>query len=138
MQGARQLKRSDPRVAQAASNIRRQMPQGIGANDRGARRYVQLVAVIAQDTCYIRHDIAMFPQVFFRTSQAFLKASVFLRIVAPADRSSQRVDVDAIANTADQQFGAGANHHAAGGRSEERRVGKESVSTCRSRWAPDN
>src|SRR3546814_19414978 len=25
-----------------------------------------------------------------------------------------------------------------GGRSEERRVGKECVSTCRSRWSPDN
>src|SRR3546814_5061572 len=29
------------------------------------------------------------------------------------------------------QFGAG-------GRSEERRVGKECVSTCRSRWSPDH
>src|SRR3546814_13963796 len=31
----------------------------------------------------------------------------------------------------DRRFGGGAHH-----RSEERRVGKESVSTCRSRWAP--
>src|SRR3546814_15534101 len=28
--------------------------------------------------------------------------------------------------------------HQASGRSEERRVGKECVSTCRSRWAPDH
>src|SRR3546814_15229350 len=28
------------------------------------------------------------------------------------------------------------NHERAGGRSEERRVGKECVSTCRSRWSP--
>src|SRR3546814_11326274 len=28
--------------------------------------------------------------------------------------------------------------HRAGGRSEERRVGKECVSTCRFRWSPDH
>src|SRR3546814_10480384 len=31
---------------------------------------------------------------------------------------------------------AGAMRHRGGGRSEERRVGKECVSTCRSRWSP--
>src|SRR3546814_13539725 len=33
--------------------------------------------------------------------------------------------------------GSGAVHHVALNRSEERRVGKECVSTCRSRWSPD-
>src|SRR3546814_16913587 len=30
------------------------------------------------------------------------------------------------------------SQHLASGRSEERRVGKECVSTCRSRWSPSN
>src|SRR3546814_13091508 len=34
-----------------------------------------------------------------------------------------------------QQFGKGARLHLGGERSEERRVGKECVSTCRSRWS---
>src|SRR3546814_19355298 len=35
------------------------------------------------------------------------------------------------------RFGASGEVMAAGERSEERRVGKECVSTCRSRWSPD-
>src|SRR3546814_10943449 len=35
-----------------------------------------------------------------------------------------------------EQFGRAALHRAAIIRSEERRVGKECVSTCRSRWSP--
>src|SRR3546814_11880499 len=34
------------------------------------------------------------------------------------------------------QRGVGVKHAAAAGRSEERRVGKECVSTCRYRWSP--
>src|SRR3546814_11048673 len=45
-----------------------------------------------------------------------------------------------------QRYGLAATHLLVGGndqgrtyvRSEERRVGKECVSTCRSRWSPDN
>src|SRR3546814_20245863 len=57
--------------------------------------------------------------------------------------------VDAVLAFLDLDFGGPANldhGHAAGQlgeaflelRSEERRVGKECVSTCRSRWAPDH
>src|SRR3546814_5179071 len=35
-----------------------------------------------------------------------------------------------------QQFGGGQGHRVHQHRSEERRVGKECVSTCRSRWSP--
>src|SRR3546814_7724488 len=43
------------------------------------------------------------------------------------------------ANTAVVHYCAGFwPEHPAGGRSEERRVGKECVSTCRSRWSPDH
>src|SRR3546814_7489517 len=35
-----------------------------------------------------------------------------------------------------RQHGGGGGADAAGSRSEERRVGKECVSTCRSRWSP--
>src|SRR3546814_1066100 len=35
-------------------------------------------------------------------------------------------------------LGADADKRVVGGRSEERRVGKECVSTCRSRWSPYN
>src|SRR3546814_4776499 len=34
------------------------------------------------------------------------------------------------------KYGEGAAERTLGGRSEERRVGKECVSTCRSRWSP--
>src|SRR3546814_15118297 len=44
-------------------------------------------------------------------------------------RTIQAQDVDAIHISGDRVFGAGA-------RSAERGVGKECVSTCRSRWAP--
>src|SRR3546814_14208519 len=38
---------------------------------------------------------------------------------------------------AQREFGAECRLRARGVRSEERRVGKECVSTCRSRWSPD-
>src|SRR3546814_3229895 len=47
----------------------------------------------------------------------------------------QRLEVERIADV-DERFGGmdrGSIHHL---RSEERRVGKECVSTCRSRWSP--
>src|SRR3546814_17936177 len=52
-----------------------------------------------------------------------------------------RLDIDDRAPAfalVDDAVGAGVGNHISLGRSEERRVGKECVSTCRSRWSPYN
>src|SRR3546814_3132439 len=43
-----------------------------------------------------------------------------------------------LAHLGEQDVGARDEHAAVPQRSEERRVGKECVSTCRTRWAPDH
>src|SRR3546814_4718886 len=54
---------------------------------------------------------------------------------APDDRQRGRGDVRTAASP-DQSRTSGANPALHSPRSEERRVGKECVSTCRSRWSP--
>src|SRR3546814_14772546 len=55
------------------------------------------------------------------------------------DAAPNRVnDVAALQNGAKLFVNYCLNCHSASARSEERRVGKECVSTCRSRWSPDH
>src|SRR3546814_21050517 len=63
--------------------------------------------------------------------------------VVAADHDRAAVEAaateDEIGRAEIAEFAGGIVNGAAGnGRSEERRVGKECVSTCRSRWAPDH
>src|SRR3546814_8967357 len=44
----------------------------------------------------------------------------------------------AVGGEREAEVGERRRHHGQALRSEERRVGKECVSTCRSRWSPDN
>src|SRR3546814_12926259 len=60
-------------------------------------------------------------------------------LTAPASLPKGRVDFARVDATTEEQIA----HHLAldeqeALRSEERRVGKEGVSTCRSRWSPDH
>src|SRR3546814_16693929 len=68
---------------------------------------------------------------------AVLLAEFVLRLLHGARGAGDVGVVGANALTEDLHAAAGAGrfHH---GRSEERRVGKECVSTCRSRWEPSN
>src|SRR3546814_11962548 len=50
--------------------------------------------------------------------------------VCPASTTSSRLPVSTVISTSACEFAPSAD------RSEERRVGKECVSTCRSRWSP--
>src|SRR3546814_5174028 len=52
------------------------------------------------------------------------------------DPEEQREQQSAEAEAVEHQHPDGNQHDRQAGRSEERRVGKECVSTCRSRWAP--
>src|SRR3546814_20508952 len=61
-----------------------------------------------------------------------------LRAGLPPDRRkfSPHVTLARLNNAPFDRIGAFLSHHAL--RSAERRVGKEGVSTCRSRWSPDH
>src|SRR3546814_12737288 len=80
------------------------------------------------------HLDARFPQVDVEAVEARLEVDVIHRQLA---RLAQREVADF--DGAGGELGDGkAAHRDALARSEERRVGKECVSTCRSRWSPYN
>src|SRR3546814_3211965 len=90
-----------------------------------------------QKTAYELRIMMEFRRVLFRSGRL---AAVFVdRRVAPppvgAEIALARIHVGARVVDDGADFGI---ERARGERSEERRVGKECVSTCRSRWSPDH
>src|SRR3546814_13237032 len=80
-----------------------------------------------------------FRSIFGRLVATRFPQSVFgrrhdLRAASIVQAEPDLLDIGALCETP-QEFGIGAGE-AIDGRSEERRVGKECVSTCRSRWSP--
>src|SRR3546814_17524782 len=60
------------------------------------------------------------------------------RAAPDAGDDEETADDEALRNARSGEQGTAGTAEAEPGRSEERRVGKEWVSTCRSRWSPDH
>src|SRR3546814_19476009 len=78
------------------------------------------------------------------TCKADIEATPPAQEVARIEAARQQIAVGHSGRLATLAIAGGARHGAGAaranpeGRSEERRVGKECVSTCRSRWSPDH
>src|SRR3546814_2900322 len=75
------------------------------------------------------------------SSDLRINPNVWVGALPHAKRGLKKLRFGAAAlNGFQQQFYAAVPHliHRGANRSEERRVGKECVSTCRSRWSPDH
>src|SRR3546814_12810301 len=84
-------------------------------------------------------DVSIDPDVGQHATNGFFVAEVAALVVA--QREERLVSVEELIREAVSHDGAGLEGQEAGvvlgtARSEERRVGKECVSTCRSRWSP--
>src|SRR3546814_3879911 len=86
--------------------------------------YEMRISDWSSDVCSsdLTKDIPTYPRGNFKSSGPDNNIRVFLRYVSDTLGSKALVDV-----RSPKEFT---------GRSEERRVGKECVSTCRSRWSP--
>src|SRR3546814_2626704 len=76
---------------------------------------------------------------FFKQKTAYeMRISDWSSDVCSSDLACVRIEADRLRRDVDPLHGVveRIDTHDVGGRSEERRVGKECVSTCRSRWSP--
>src|SRR3546814_6046213 len=94
----------------------------------GRRRHTSCALVTGVQTCALPISPGKNPWFEHGKAQFFLARQDGRTI----GRISAHIDELALAQPAEQGMGPGT------GRSEERRVGKECVSTCRSRWSPDH
>src|SRR3546814_4269873 len=95
------------------------------------RRHTRCALVTGVQTCALPISKALIPQEILRFNQAVKTVKVDLENIRQQLSPSAPAELASFINTHLMILSDRA-------RSEERRVGKECVSTCRSRWSPYN